>query len=219
MEWDWEFSIQILPQLWEGVKVTIQATILGTMIAMTLGLVLAIARRSVNVWISRPVGFFAEFIRGTPLLVQLYFLFYILPDLGLLLSPLTAGVVGLGLHYSTYTAEVYRTGIDAIPSGQWEASKATNLTTNQTWIHIIIPQAIPPMIPALANYFVAMFKETPLLAAITVLELMNQARSVANYHYKYVEPMTMVGVFFLAVSVPSVILLRKLEARYAPSDR
>ena len=219
MEWDWEFSIQILPQLWEGVKVTIQATILGTMIAMTLGLVLAIARRSVNVWISRPVGFFAELIRGTPLLVQLYFLFYILPDLGLLLSPLTAGVVGLGLHYSTYTAEVYRTGIDAIPSGQWEASKATNLKARQTWIHIIIPQAIPPMIPALANYFVSMFKETPLLAAITVLELMNQARSVANYHYKYVEPMTMVGLFFLAVSVPSVILLRKLEARYAPSDR
>lgn len=218
MHWDWEFSIQILPQLWEGVKVTVQATTLGTMIAMTLGLLLAIARRSVSVWISRPVGFFVEFIRGTPLLVQLYFLFYILPDLGLLLSPLTAGVVGLGLHYSTYTAEVYRAGIDAIPSGQWEASKATNLTVNQTWIHIIIPQAIPPMIPALANYFVAMFKETPLLAAITVLELMNQARSAANYHYKYVEPMTMVGLFFLAVSIPSVILLRKLEARYAPTD-
>ncbi|MBT6542817.1 MAG: ABC transporter permease subunit, partial [Rhodobacteraceae bacterium] len=71
MEWDWEFSIQILPQLWKGVKVTIQATILGTMIAMTLGLVLAIARRSANGWISRPVGFFAELIRGTPLLVQL----------------------------------------------------------------------------------------------------------------------------------------------------
>jgi len=218
MEWDWEFSIQILPQLWEGVKVTIQATILGTMIAMTLGLLLAIARRSANEWISRPVGVFAELIRGTPLLVQLYFLFYVLPDLGILLSPLTAGVLGLGLHYSTYTAEVYRTGIDAIPKGQWEASKATNLSANQTWTHIIIPQAIPPMIPALANYFVAMFKETPLLAAITVLELMNQARSVANYHYKYVEPMTMVGLFFLAVSVPSVILLRKLEARFAPSD-
>ena len=218
MEWDWEFSIQILPQLWEGVKVTIQATILGTMIAMTLGLLLAIARRSANEWISRPVGVFAELIRGTPLLVQLYFLFYVLPDLGLLLSPLTAGVLGLGLHYSTYTAEVYRTGIDAIPKGQWEASKATNLSANQTWTHIIIPQAIPPMIPALANYFVAMFKETPLLAAITVLELMNQARSVANYHYKYVEPMTMVGLFFLAVSVPSVILLRKLEARFAASN-
>ena len=128
MEWDWEFSIQILPQLWDGVKVTIQATILGTIIAMCLGLALAIARRSRNLWIARPVGFFTELIRGTPLLVQLYFLFYILPDLGILLSPLAAGVVGLGIHYATYTAEVYRAGIEAIPSGQWEASKATNLT-------------------------------------------------------------------------------------------
>lgn len=219
MEWDWEFSIKILPQLWEGVKITIQATIIGTIIAMVLGLGLAIARRSNNAWIARPVGFFAELIRGTPLLVQLYFLFYVLPDMGLLLSPLTAGVIGLGVHYSTYTAEVYRTGIDAIPSGQWEASKATNLTKRQTWVHIIIPQAIPPMIPALANYFIAMFKETPLLAAITVLELMNQARSVANYYYKYVEPMTMVGLFFLAVSLPSVILLRKLEARFTQTER
>jgi polar amino acid transport system permease protein len=218
MEWDWEYSIMILPQLLEGVKITIQATILGSIIAMTLGLALAIARRSANGWISRPIGAIAEFIRSTPLLVQLYFLFYILPDVGLLLSPLTAGVVGLGIHYATYTAEVYRAGIEAIPSGQWEAARATNLKNHQTWVHIIIPQAIPPMIPALANYFVAMFKETPLLAAITVLELMNQARSVANYHYKYVEPMTMVGLFFLAVSIPSVILLRNLEARYATSD-
>ncbi|MGC1429312.1 MAG: ABC transporter permease subunit, partial [Albidovulum sp.] len=135
MEWDWDFSIQILPQLWEGVKVTLQATIMGTIIAMALGLALAIARRSKNLWLARPVGFFAELVRGTPLLVQLYFLFYILPDLGILLSPLMAGVVGLGIHYATYTAEVYRAGIEAIPSGQWEASKATNLTARQTWVH------------------------------------------------------------------------------------
>lgn len=214
MKWDWKFTWEIIPTLGEGVLVTIQATIWGTLIAMTLGLALAIARRSPNKFISRPVGFAAEFIRGTPLLVQLYFLFYVLPDVGILLSPLLAGVLGLGIHYATYTAEVYRGGIDNISRGQWEAAKAVNLTTRQTWTHIIIPQAIPPMIPALANYFVSMFKETPLLAAITVLELMNQARSVANYNYKYVEPMTMVGVFFLAVSIPSVILLRYLDRRF-----
>jgi polar amino acid transport system permease protein len=192
---------------------------MGTVVAMLAGLALAIARRSSNKLISRPAGFFAEFVRGTPLLVQLYFLFYILPDLGILLPPLLAGVIGLGLHYATYTAEVYRTGIDNIPRGQWEAAKAINLDARQTWIHIIIPQAIPPMIPALANYFVAMFKETPLLAAITVLELMNQARSLANYYYKYVEPMTLVGLFFLAVSIPSVIGLRYLERRFRQRER
>lgn len=215
MDWDWNFVWQILPTLGQGVVVTIKATILGTVVAMIVGLVFAILRRSENRLIGRATGFFVEFVRGTPLLVQLYFLFYILPDIGILLSPLLAGVIGLGLHYGTYTAEVYRTGIDNISRGQWEAAKAVNLNKRQTWVHIIIPQAVPPMIPALANYFIAMFKETPLLSAITVVELMNQARSVANFNYRYVEPMTLVGVFFLVISVPSVILLRRLERRYS----
>ena len=146
MEWDWAFVVKILPTLGQGVIVTIQATMMGIVLALVIGLVLAIMRRSHNRAVSHGSAFFVEFIRGTPLLVQLYFLFYILPDAGLLLSPLTAGVIGLGLHYSAYLAEVYRTGIDNIPRGQWEAAKAVNLSTRQTWVEIIIPQAIPPMI-------------------------------------------------------------------------
>jgi polar amino acid transport system permease protein len=214
MEWDWDFVWQIMPTLLEGVKITILATLLGSVLAAIVGLAIALLRRSPNRMVSRPVGFFAEFIRGTPLLVQLYFIFYVLPDFGILLPPMVAGTIGLGLHYGTYAAEVYRAGIDNVPSGQWEAAKACNLSARQTWTHIIIPQAIPPMIPALANYFIAMFKETPLLSAITVLELMNQAKSVANTYYRYVEPMTLVGVFFLIISLFSVLLLRWLERRY-----
>lgn len=219
MDWSWDFVLEILPTLLDGVVITVQATILGSLLAMVLGMVFAIGRRSRNVFISAPLGLFLDFIRGTPLLVQLYFLFYILPSLGLTLGALVAGVIGLGLHYATYTAEVYRTGIDNLPRGQWEAAKAVNLTGVQTWRHIVIPQAIPPMIPNLANYFIAMFKETPLLSAITVLELMNQARSVANFNYRYLEPMTLVGVFFLLISIPSVIGLRYLERRYARRQR
>ena len=218
MEWDWEFVRQILPTLLEGVKITILATILGSVLAAAVGLAIAIGRRSRNRIISRSVGFFAEFIRGTPLLVQLYFIFYVLPDIGILLPPLVAGVIGLGLHYGTYTAEVYRAGIENVPRGQWEAAKACNLSPFQTWTRIILPQAIPPMIPALANYFIAMFKETPLLSAITVLELMNQAKSVANSSYRYIEPMTLVGVFFLVISLVSVFGLRWLEHRYGRID-
>lgn len=214
MEWDWEFVRQIMPTLLEGVKITILATLLGSVLAAVVGLVIALLRRSPNRLVSRPVAFVAEFIRGTPLLVQLYFIFYVLPDFGILLPPLLAGVIGLGLHYGTYTAEVYRAGIDNVPRGQWEAAKACNLDARQTWIHIILPQALPPMIPALANYFIAMFKETPLLSAITVLELMNQAKSVANTYYRYIEPMTLVGAFFLIISLFSVVLLRWLERRY-----
>jgi len=219
MEWDWNFVWQIMPTLIEGVKITILATLLGSVLAAFVGLAIALLRRSPNRLVSRSTAFVAEFIRGTPLLVQLYFIFYVLPDIGILLPPLLAGVIGLGLHYGTYTAEVYRAGIDNVPRGQWEAAKACNLSSRQTWTRIIMPQAIPPMIPALANYFIAMFKETPLLSAITVLELMNQAKSVANTYYRYIEPITLVGAFFLAISLVAVVLLRWLEHRYGRIER
>ena len=214
MEWDWNFVVEILPTLAQGAKITILATLLGFAFAAIFGLALALLRRSPSKPIAWTTASFAEFIRGTPLLVQLYFLFYILPDLGLTLSPLTAGVIGLGIHYGTYTAEVYRAGIENVARGQWEAAKACNLSSGQTWRHIILPQAIAPMVPALANYLIAMFKETPLLSAITVLELMNQARSIANYNYRYIEPITLVGVFFLIISLVSVVIIRLLQRHF-----
>lgn len=219
MEWDWDFAWSILPQLLAGFRITLIATALGAVVAAVLGLVFAILRRSRNRLVARTTSLVVEFIRGTPLLVQLYFIFYVLPDLGIRLPALTAGVIGMGLHYATYASEVYRGGIESVARGQWEAAKATNLTARQAWIHVILPQAVPPMIPAMANYLLAMFKETPLLSAITVLELMNQARSVANSSYRYVEPMTMVGVMFLIVSVISVVGLRWLERRFGGIGR
>ncbi|CAO3360251.1 ectoine/hydroxyectoine ABC transporter permease subunit EhuD [Azospirillum melinis] len=217
MEWDWDFAREIMPTLLDGLRITLLATLLGSILAAAAGLGFALLRRSRSRAVARATGFVVEFIRGTPLLVQLYFLFYVLPELGLLLSPLTAGVVGLGLHYATYASEVFRAGIDNTPRGQWEAAKACNLTPYQTWRHVILPQAIPPMIPALANYFVAMFKETPLLSAITVIELMSEARSVANSNYRYLEPMTLVGVLFLCISLIAVPALHLLERRFRPT--
>ena len=214
MEWDWAFVWEIMPTLLQGLRLTLIITLLASVVAMVLGLVFAILRRSPVALVARTTGAVVEFIRGTPLLVQLYFIFYVLPDVGIRLPALVAGVIGMGLHYATYTAEVYRGGIENVAKGQWEAARATNLTMRQTWVHVIIPQAVPPMIPALANYLIAMFKETPLLSAITVLELMNQAKSVANSSYRYIEPMTLVGVFFLIMSLISVVLLRGLEARF-----
>lgn len=214
MEWDWDFALSILPTLLQGLQITLLATVLGVVVAAVLGLVFALLRRSPSRGVTRTTGFVVEFIRGTPLLVQLYFIFYVLPDIGLRLPALAAGVLGMGLHYAAYFAEVYRGGIEAVPRGQWEAARATNLTARQTWVHVVLPQAMPPMIPAMANYVLAMFKETPLLSAITVMELMGQARSVANSTYRYVEPITLVGVCFLIVSIISVVGLRWLERRF-----
>lgn len=216
MEWDWQFAFEIIPTLLRGVRITILATLLSSVVALIVGLVIAVLRRSSIRGVARATVAIVNFIRGTPLLVQLYFIFYVLPDAGILLSPLMSGVLGLGLHYGVYVSEVYRAGIDNLPKGQWDAARAVNLTRLQTWLYVVFPQAIPPMIPALANYFVAMFKETPLLSAITVVELMSEARIVSNFYYRYLEPMTLVGVFFLAVSVPSVIVLRWIERRFKP---
>ena len=111
--WDWEFAFEILPELLEGLVVTVQATVGGFALAAVLGLLFALGRRSENGWISNPLGAFVEFIRSTPLLVQLFFLFFVLPQYGLRLPALFVGIFALGLHYGTYCSEVYRAGIDA----------------------------------------------------------------------------------------------------------
>ncbi len=213
MEWDWDFAFQILPRLLEGLLVTVEVTIMASVVAIICGLPLAIARRSRNPAIWRPTYYLSEFIRRTPLLIQLYCLFYILPNIGIVLPALTAGVVCIGAHYAVYTSEVYRAGIERIPTGQWEAAKALNMPAHSMWIRVILPQAIPPMIPALGNYVIAMFKESAILYTITVLELMNSARSIANWTYRYLEPMTIVGLLYLLVSLPSAFLVRYLERR------
>src|SRR5690606_13471664 len=105
-------------------------------------------------WLAVPVAGFVEFVRSTPLLIQLYFLYYVLPDYGLSLSPFATGVIALGVHYACYTAEVYRAGIEAVPRGQWEAARALNLSPAATWRHVILPQAVPATLPMLGNYLI-----------------------------------------------------------------
>ena len=215
MRFSWDYCLTILPLLLKGLLVTIEASIAGFGLAVLLGLVLAIARRSQVKALSAAVRWSSEFIRDTPLLVQLFFLFYVLPKWGIMLSPLLTGVLGLGIHYSTYTSEVYRAGIDAVRSGQWEATVALNLSRRDTWLRIILPQAVPPMFPALGNYLIGMFKESVVLSAITVGELLRTARILGQDSYRYFEAFTMVGLLFLAISCPAALLVRRLEARYA----
>lgn len=215
MNWDWSFAGHVFPQLLPGLKITVEATLMGSGIALVLGLLLAIGRRSRHRFLSWPIAWLVEFIRSTPLLIQLYFLFFVLPNLGITLGPLTAGVIGLGLHYATYMSETYRAGIESVPRGQWEAARALNLSTRRTWIGIVLPQAIPAVIPALGNYVNAMFKDSALLSAITVIELLGKAQNIGAEQFRYLEPITEVGVLFLAVSLTAALLVRRLEARLA----
>lgn len=210
---DWSFALEILPTLGSALLITIQATVLGMLVAVTLGLVLAMLRRSRLRIVSYPTAFLIEFVRSTPLLVQMYFLFYVLPLTGARMSPLMTGIVALGLHYATYCAEVYRAGIEAVPRGQWEAASALNMSRWRTAVGVVLPQAIPPVVPALGNYLVAMFKDTPLLSAITVVELLQQSKMIGSATFRYTEPLTLVGVLFLALSLVAAWGVRGLEAR------
>lgn len=212
MSWDWDYAFDILPELGRALIITVEATLVGSAVALVLGLGLAILRRSDSRLVSWPTAAFIEFVRSTPLLVQLFFMFFVLPEYGLTLSPFVTGVVVLGIHYATYTSEVYRAGIEGVARGQWEAARACNLSRTRTWVSVIIPQAIPPSIPALGNYVNAMFKDTPLLSAITVVELLNQAKILGSQTFRYTEPITMVGLLFLVVSYSSALLIRRLEA-------
>lgn len=223
--WDWSFAVEILPKLLEGLVVTIQATLLSFTLAMMFGLVMALGRRSTNVIISGLTGALVEFIRLTPLLVQLFFVAFVMPrylrELGIgreYLRPFVMGVFVIGLHYGTYTSEVYRAGIDAISRGQWEAAKALNFSTRDTWIRIILPQAIPPMLPAFGNYLNGMFKETAQLSAITVVELLQSAQVIGKQQFRFLEPITMVGMLYFMVSYPTSLIVRYLEARFGKTN-
>jgi polar amino acid transport system permease protein len=225
MTWDWSAVGDFMPHFWDGLLVTLQALALGSVISFVLGLVWALLMRTPSMGVpprerSRawgmvrwPVGVVTEFIRNTPLLVQLFFLFYVLPEWDITFSALTTGVVAIGLHYSTYTMQVYRAGIEGVPAGQWEAATALSLPLARTWTAVILPQAIRRVVPALGNYVISMLKDTPLLMSITVLDMLGEARLYSQQNFQFTEPLTVIGVAFIVISYPASLLLRALERR------
>jgi polar amino acid transport system permease protein len=210
--WDWNYAFSILPSLVEGLGLTLVATVLGSIIAMVLGLVFAVLERGPRI-VAIIVRGFVEFVRSTPLLVQIFFLFFGLPAFGIVLPALVVGVIALGVHYACYTSEVYRAGIEAIPRGQWEAATALSLPRSRVWTGVVLPQAVPRVIPALGNYVISMFKEVPLLLAIGILDVVGKAEEAGNTYFRYVEPYTLAGLFFLLLSYPASLLMRRLERR------
>jgi polar amino acid transport system permease protein len=181
---------------------------------LVVGLLLALLRRNPRRWVNRPTTEVIEFVRSTPLLVQIYFLFYIGPQFGVTLHPWIAGILALGIHYGTYTSEVYRAGLEGVRKGQWEAAIALNLSKYQTYRDIILPQAIPPIIPTLGNYLIGIFKETPLLSVITIAEMLTRAKDYASENFRYTEAYIMVGVFFLVLSIPASYFVNWSERRF-----
>ena len=210
-EWRWDFAIEILPQMLLATLNTILAAGVGYAIATIVGLLFLLGQRTpikiVNM-INREI---VEFIRSTPLLIQLFFVYFVLPQFGITLSAWVCGMITIGLHFGTYLSEDYRGALEGVPKTQWEACRALNFSTMYTYRKIVLPQAFPIAIPCIGNYLVGIFKDTPLLSTIGVAELFHAATAVGGYHYRYLEPYTIVGLIFLTLSIPAAIWIRKIE--------
>ncbi|RBP67943.1 amino acid ABC transporter membrane protein 2 (PAAT family) [Brevibacterium sanguinis] len=217
MIWNWDFAAEALPLLLRGFGNTLIATVVGTIIAAILGLVIAVAIRGLPRSVNWIVRLLQAFIRNTPLVVQLLFIYYLFAGIpGLVDVPaLVIGIIVIGVHYATYMSESYRAGIDAVPPGQREAAIALSLPPVRTFTAVILPQALRATIPSLGNYAVAMFKDTPFLFAISVVELVTTAQQFGAAKFAYTEAFTLAGLIFLAASYPTSLLIQRLERRLA----
>ncbi|CDQ40999.1 MULTISPECIES: ectoine/hydroxyectoine ABC transporter permease subunit EhuD [Virgibacillus] len=214
--WSWEVFAEAFPIVLEGLGITLGLTIACYLFALIFGFFWTFLRRIPFKPINWIVTWVMEFIRSTPPLVQLFFIYYawpMVPVVGVTLDPFTSAILGLGIHFSTYIGEVYRSGIDGVDKGQWEAAKSLNFSTKQKWTKIILPQAIPPTIPMLGNYLIIMFKEVPLASTIGVAGILHMANSYGAQYWTYLEPLTIVAILFLIMSYPSAILINKLEKK------
>ncbi len=211
----WEYFFHLIPQMLQGLYVTARATVLGFLIAISLGLVMALLRRSEVRWVSWPSALVIEFIRSTPILVQMFFAQALVRATpGFNLNAVVILFIVLGIHYATYCSEAYRAGINSVPKGQWEASVALNLNPLTKWTRIIIPQAVPNVLPTLGNYLVAAFKDAPIGdAVLSTAGVLFFADWIRADDFRPVEPYMLIGVGFLLVSIPAAWLVRRLEER------
>jgi polar amino acid transport system substrate-binding protein len=207
--------LEYLPLLLRGALVTLEISSLAMAIAIGLGLFMAVLRAFGPPLASWPVVAFIEVIRGTPLLIQLFIIFYGLPSIGIRFSPLWAAVIGLGINYAAYEAENYRAGIQSIPRGQHDAALALGLTHIQTIRKIVLPQAVRLVIPPVTNDFIALLKDSSLVSVITMVELTKVYGQLAATNYDYIGIGLLTATIYFLLGLPIARLSRVLETRLA----
>lgn len=200
------------PVFLHGLGITVLLTAVVITLAGVLGVPIALARLSTNPWVRRPIDLYVELIRATPLILQLIYIYYVLPAAGVRLNPLTAAIIGLTLNYSAYISEVYRSGILAVPRTQYEAAESLGLGRAVTFGKIIFPQAFRIVLPTLGNYLIALFKDTALASVVTVQELMFSGQIISARTYQYFTIYTVTAILYFAVGYPSALAVRRLEA-------
>jgi polar amino acid transport system permease protein len=204
------------PDLWTGTRITVLLTFSSMAVALVIGLILALARLGHRRALSVAATVFVELIRGSPLLLQLFYIFYVFPFFGLRLGKFEAGILGLAINYGAYLSEVFRAGIEAIDKGQWEAAGALGLSRSRTMRLVILPQAIRIVIPPIGNYFISLFKDTALVSTISIPELIFTGQLIAADTFKYLQVYSIIFVIYLIISYPASVGVRWLERRLGP---
>ncbi len=197
--------------LLQGLKLTVVLALAVLSLSLFFAIPVALARMSSSPLIRVPIDIYVELMRTTPLLLQLIYIYYVLPQAGIRLDPFTAGVVGLTLHYSAYIGEVYRAGINGVPRGQRHAAEALGMTRFLAFRQIILPQALRLVVPALGNYFITIFKDTALTSVMSVQELMFSGEIISARTYQYFTMYTLTGILYVAVGYPSALLVGYVE--------
>jgi polar amino acid transport system substrate-binding protein len=219
----WTIS-RYLPLLLEGAAMTVFLTLASMLLAVVLGLPIALLRLYAAAPLRALAVVYVEFFRGIPVLLLLYFIYYGLPDLvgsvglgfSLQLQGWQAAILGLGINYAAYEAEIYRAGLGSISPGQWEAAASLGMSSGQTFRRIIMPQALRTILPPMTNDFVALFKDTSVVSIIAVVELTKMYQVISKDSLKYLEVGLLTAALYLIMSVPLGYLSRTLEKRWAP---
>lgn len=204
---------EFLPILLQGAVVTVQVTVLSFLLSTVLGLGLALLKLSPNRALSWTGGTIINLIRGLPIIVQLFYIYFVLPDMGIQLTAFQAGVIGLGIAYSAYQAENFRAGIEAVDPGQREAAQAMGMQPAMLMRRIILPQAFRIALPPYGNTLVMMLKDSSLVSTITVAEMTRAGQLIASSTFQNMTVYTLVALLYLLMSLPLVWGLRRIERR------
>lgn len=201
------------PLLLEGAKIAVYFTLITMSVSLVQGLLLALARLSNNVILRRFSTVWVEIIRGTPCLLQIYYVYFVAPSFGLKLAPIVAGVVGISINYGAYMSEIFRAAILSISASQIEAGLSLGMSNSLIMRRIVLPQAIRKIVPPLGNYFVLMVKDTSLLSTITVREIMLIAYEQSAITFKFFELFTFAGIIYFGLSYPAAMLVEWVERK------
>jgi polar amino acid transport system permease protein len=209
----WRDTVEFLPILMSGVALTIMVTIGSLLLSTVLGMVWALMRVSGVGVLTGFSGGLINVIRGIPIIVLLFYLYFVMPEFGVTLSALQAAILGLGIAYSAYQAENFRAGIEAIDKGQIEAAQAIGMSWWQTMRRVVLPQAVKIVLPPYGNVMIMMLKDSSQASTITVAELALQGKLIASSTFKNTSVFTLVALMYLTMSIPLILLVRHFEKR------